>query len=268
MYFWKMQGCGNDFIIYDNRDTLYNEAELSAMAKHYCARRLSIGADGFMAVEKSDCADFRMRFFNSDGSIGEMCGNGARCIARYGFERGLSGNVQHIETTAGLVSAERNTQREYTVHLNLPTVLDERIAEGYPCGYVELGSPGLPHAVLLLQDWDLREENTLRELGRTLRYSETFPKGANVSFLKKVGEEHYKIRTFERGVEDFTLACGTGCGSSVSVLTMRGLSSGRNVRLDSDGGTLHVTLKRENGNITELLLQGPTTIVATGETVD
>lgn len=269
MKFWKMQGCGNDFIIIDNRTEKRTEEELAELAKKYCSRRLSIGADGLMAVEGSDTADFRMRFFNSDGTVGEMCGNGARCIARYGYETGLSGLHQRIETTAGLVTAERITEREYRVHLNLPTVLEpHRESEGYDCGYAELGSPGLPHAVVQMEDWDSMETDTLRELGRRLRWSAAFPKGANVTFVKKLGEEHYRVRTFERGVEDFTLACGTGCGSTVSVLTARGLSAGRGVRLESDGGTLTVDVIREQGRICELLLQGPTCIVAKGETVD
>ena len=268
MKFWKMQGCGNDFIIFDNRIDRFTEEELAAMARHYCARRLSIGADGFMAVEESAAADFRMRFFNSDGSLGEMCGNGARCISRYGYENGLSGEQPRIETTAGLVTAERITKTEYRVHLNLPTVLEEREAEGYACGYVELGDPGLPHCVVLMEDWDAWDGNQLRELGRTLRFAMPFPKGANVTFVKTLGEDHFKVRTFERGVEDFTLACGTGCGSTVSVLTKRGLCSGRNVRLESDGGTLTVSLTIENEKVTELLLQGPTCVVTIGETGD
>ncbi len=268
MKFWKMQGCGNDFIVFDNRKDKFSEEELAAMAKHYCARRLSIGADGFMAVEESAVADFRMRFFNSDGTVGEMCGNGARCISRYGYENALSGSEQRIETTAGLVTGERISKSEYRVHLNLPTVLDEREAEGCGCGYVELGNPGLPHCIVLLEDWDTMEVNELRELGRRLRYSPVFPKGANVTFVKTLGDDHFRVRTFERGVEDFTLACGTGCGSTVSVLTRRGLCSGKNVRLESDGGTLTVSLTRENEQITELLLQGPTCVVAIGETED
>ena len=268
MKFWKMQGCGNDFIIFDNRSEKLTEAELSEMAKHYCARRLSIGADGFMAVEESELADFRMRFFNADGSLGEMCGNGARCISRYGYENGLSGIVQHIETTAGLVHAKRITETEYQVHLNLPTVLDERKALEFDCGYVELGSPGLPHAVVLMEDWDQRETAKLRALGRELRFADVFPKGANVTFVKTLGTDHFKVRTFERGVEDFTLACGTGCGSSVCVLMHRERSSGKKVRMETDGGTLIVSITEHEGRITELLLQGPTCVVTVGETVD
>lgn len=268
MEFWKMQGCGNDFIIIDNRQEQRTEQELSALAKKYCQRRLSIGADGFMAVENSTCADFRMRFFNSDGSLGEMCGNGARCIARYGFEQGLSGAEQHIETTAGLVSASRVNEKEYAVALNLPTVLEDREALGHCCGYVELGNPGLPHAVVLMDNWDTMEENALRELGRELRYASSFPKGANVTFVKKTGKEQYKVRTFERGVEDFTLACGTGCASSVCVLKNRKLSLGQAVKLETDGGTLTVSLIMEGEKLTKLLLQGPTCIVAKGSTVD
>ena len=115
MYFWKMNGAGNDFIVINNIDEKIPHDRLPEIARKLCHRHLSIGADGFMAVEKpteGTDADYRMLFFNSDGSMGEMCGNGARCICRYGYENGLAGEFQRVETTAGIVTGERIDKRQ------------------------------------------------------------------------------------------------------------------------------------------------------------
>lgn len=274
MKFTKMQGAGNDFIVFNTMAEPVAEEKMSALAKHVCARRLSVGADGVMFVEKARAGgDYRMRFYNADGSLGEMCGNGARCIARYGCEKGLAGETQRIETTAGLVIGRRITGRLYQVRLNDPTVMEPRRSVAlhgvsYPCGYAELGDPGLPHAVLLMDDWDARPREELRALGRALRYAPDFPKGANVTFCKKTGPNAFKAVTFERGVEDFTLACGTGCGSVASVMTLLGLADGRDVRITMPGGELSVTLTVDGGTTRDILLTGPTNIVCEGELTD
>ena len=120
-----MNGAGNDFIIIDNREAGRSDKELSALAAHLCERRMSIGADGLIAVDTARLGgDFRMRFFNSDGSVGEMCGNGARCICRYGFENGLAGSVQRVETDAGMIEGRRLSPREYRVLMNNPSRVD------------------------------------------------------------------------------------------------------------------------------------------------
>jgi len=273
MKFVKMHGAGNDFIIVNNMSGTIPEKEYSALAAGYCARRTSIGADGFMVVVPSEKADFRMIFFNSDGSMGEMCGNGARCIARYGHDYGLAGDIQHIEVTAGIVVGERISRTEYRVKLNDPTVLDPHrtvnLPEGsFDCGYVELGDPGLPHGILLKDDWDRIPENELRELGRKLRFASEFPKGANFSFAKILGDNELKAVTFERGVEDFTLACGTGCGSIASILSLRGLCHPGDVTIHMPGGTLSISLNMEGNTIKDIYLTGPTCVVCEGETVD
>ena len=271
MKFTKMQGAGNDFIIINNIEEHIPESLWSELAVRLCARRLSVGADGLMIVEKARYGgDFRMVFYNNDGSLGEMCGNGARCISRYGFEHRLSGEQICVETTAGKVYGRRCTETEYEVRLNDPVILKAHVpvsADGiaYDCGYTELGDPGIPHAVVELPDWDQWNRNRLFELGQTVRHAPVFPKGANVTFYKPLGNDTYAVRTFERGVEDFTLACGTGCGSTAAVLTERGVSSGEHVTLVTDGGTLHVSLCRDNGKIHDLLLRGPTCVVAAGE---
>ena len=217
--------------------------------------------------------DYKMLFFNSDGSVGEMCGNGARCICRYGYENGLAGEVQTVETTAGIVTGRRVTERLYRVRLNDPTTvkLDYPVeVDGvtYPCAYVELGDPGLPHAVVPYPDLKNADENALRELGRKLRWHPAFPKGANVNFYELTGTDAVYERTFERGVEDFTYACGTGTGSVVTVLTLQGKVSGHSVKVRMTGGELVIDAEREGSRITDLYLTGPTNIVCKGEVTD
>ena len=274
MQFWKMNGAGNDFIILNNlREGLPADA-LPALARRLCHRRLSIGADGLMVVDRpSGDADYRMRFFNADGSVGEMCGNGARCICRYGFENGLAGEVQRVETTAGLVTGWRISARQYRIELNRPTVLRldcpvEVDGAAFPCSYVELGSPGLPHAVVPLPGLRGRPEEELRALGRRLRAHPAFPKGANVNFYDVEADGRIWERTFERGVEDFTYACGTGTGSVAAVLTLLGRSDGRGVAVDMTGGTLVVDVELRGREVEHLYLTGPTNVVARGEITD
>ena len=272
MKFWKMNGAGNDFIIIDNRVEKIPHKKLPSVAKTLCERHLSIGADGFMVVEASDKADYRMLFFNSDGSIGEMCGNGARCIARYGYENGLAGDVQRIETDSGIVVGHRMDQRLYKVRLNDVTLLERRDLDvdgkTYECTYVELGTPGLPHAVVPINGLVDYPHDQLFELGRKMRYHKAFPKGANVNFYEIVEKDHVTVRTWERGVEDFTYACGTGSGSVATVLTLAGKASGRHVQIDMPGGRLFIDVERTGEHVDNLYLTGPTNIVCKGDVTD
>lgn len=272
MEFWKMNGAGNDFIVINNMEEKIPAEKMPGVVKTLCERHLSIGADGFMVVEASDKADYKMLFYNSDGSMGEMCGNGARCICRYGYENGLAGETQTVETTAGIVTGHRIDKRLYQVRLNDPSIVERRDIEvdgkTYECFYVELGNPGIPHAVVPIAN--LRDYPTaeLFDLGRKMRYHPAFPKGANVNFYEIVGADHIYERTYERGVEDFTYACGTGTGSVVTVLTLRGKVSGHGVRVDMNGGQLVIDVDRTDQHINNLYLTGPTNIVCKGEVTD
>lgn len=274
MKFWKMNGAGNDFLVLNNLEEHLPVEQLPKIARTLCERRLSIGADGLMVVDAPrEGGDYRMLFYNSDGSVGEMCGNGARCICRYGYENGLAGETQTVETTAGIVTGRRIDRRLYRVRLNDPTTikLDAAVeVDGvrYACSYVELGNPGLPHAVVPYHNLKNADENELRELGRAIRWHSSFPKGANVNFYEMAGEDHIFERTFERGVEDFTYACGTGTGSLVAVLTLQGKVSGHGVRVDMTGGQLLIDAEREGSRITALYLTGPTNVVCKGEVTD
>ena len=274
MKFWKMNGAGNDFIILNNLEERLPLEAIPQIARTLCRRRMSIGADGLMVVEAADQGgDFKMLFFNSDGSVGEMCGNGARCICRYGFENGLAKEAQAVETTAGMVFGRRIDRRLYRVRLNDPATIKldcpvEVDGVRYACSYVELGDPGLPHAVVPYHNLQNADENELRELGRKIRWNPAFPKGANVNFYELTGEDRFFERTFERGVEDFTYACGTGTGSVAAVLALQVKVSGQRVRADMTGGTLYVDAERVHSQITELCLTGPTNVVCTGEVAD
>lgn len=274
MKFWKMNGAGNDFILLNNLEEKLPANIFPALAKTLCHRHMSIGADGLMVVDTpTQGGDYKMLFFNADGSIGEMCGNGARCICRYGYENGLAGETQTIETTAGIVTGKRIDRRLYRVRLNDPStiMLDHPIeVDGvrYPCSYVELGNPGLPHAVVPYAGLRSADENELRELGRKMRHHPSFPKGANVNFYELIGEDLLFERTFERGVEDFTYACGTGTGSLVTVLTLQGKVTGHGVRVNMAGGQLMIDVYRAGAKVTDLYLTGPTNIVCKGEITD
>lgn len=271
MHFVKMQGAGNDFILLNNMDGLIQEKDYSSLALELCQRKLSIGADGMMIVlPPREDGDIAMAFYNSDGTKGEMCGNGARCIARYAHDRGLAGDRQRIETTAGLVIGQRIDEDLYCVRLNDPTAIDPEIGILWngailSCCYVELGCPGIPHAVLELDNWDELSREDLFELGKMVRSYPTFPKGANVTFWRQMEENHVKAVTFERGVEDFTLACGTGAGSTAAAIRLTKRMDGDTIQLDFPGGELLVTLTAEDGGIHDIYLTGPAKMVAEGD---
>ena len=272
MRFTKMNGAGNDFIIVENLRGELDEQKLSKLARTLCDRRMSIGADGLMAVVPAKgTADYGMLFFNCDGSLGEMCGNGARCICRYGYEHQLAGETQTIETTAGLVTGERIDAQNYRIRLpdpmNLQYLALDVDGKKVGCMYLELGNPGIPHAVVQYPGLREADEQALFEFGRKLRYHPAFPKGANVNFLEKTGENRFYERTWERGVEDFTYACGTGTGASVYALAEK-RRCGDHAEVEVKGGLLIVDIVRDGKKCRDLLLTGPASMVCAGEIFD
>ena len=272
MRFTKMNGAGNDFILVENLHGELTQQQLSKLARTLCDRRMSIGADGLMAIvpAKAD-ADFGMLFFNCDGTLGEMCGNGARCICRYGYETGLAGETQTIETTAGLVTGTRIDAKNYRIRLpdpvNLQYLALDVDGKKVGCMYLELGNPGIPHAVVQYPGLREADEQALFEFGRKLRYHPAFPKGANVNFLEKTGENRFYERTWERGVEDFTYACGTGTGASVYALAEK-RRCGDHAEVEVKGGLLIVDIVRDRKKGRDLLLTGPASMVCAGEIFD
>ena len=248
-----MNGAGNDFMVMDARGGKY---DFSKLALELC--KLT-GADGFMAVDHSDIADIKLHFYNSDGSRGEMCGNGARCICRYAYDHGIAGEVMTVETDAGLVPGWRLSETRYKVKLNNPGILD--LNRKGPVAYVELGNPGVPHAVATY-DGDLwADADCIWDHMKQLRYDPAFPKGANVNFYQILGDAEVRILTYERGVEDYTLACGTGTGSVACCMWRKGELPGKRLTAHNRGGTLTVELDTQGDAVTSILLEGPTEVV-------
>ena len=246
MKVYYMNGAGNDFMVMDARG---KELDFSALALKLC--KLS-GADGFMAVDISGQADFKLHFYNADGSRGEMCGNGARCICRFAHDMGIAGAEMTVETDAGPVPGWRLSEDRYRVRLNSPSIVD--LNRKGDTAYVELGNPGVPHAVMAYRGDLWGDKDALWEQMRSLRYDAAFPKGANVNFYQLLGETEVRVLTFERGVEDFTLACGTGTGSVAWVLRQKGLLPGGKLTAHNPGGTLGITI---TGDREEIFLEGP-----------
>ena len=267
MHAVKMHGAGNSFVLTENLHGELQGEDLSGLALRLCA---ASDTDGMIVIvpAAADSADFGMLFYNADGSLGEMCGNGARCIARYGVEHGLAPDPERIriQATAGPVIARRIDETRYEVRLNDPSVIDlhrpaEALGTVCDCAYIELGDPGIPHAVVETEAADFDDLAALRERGRALRRNPAFPRGANVSFVCRLEETRVRAITFERGVEDFTLACGTGCGSIAASLILRGVIPGEELTIEMPGGELSVRLRREGQRVSDILLTGPTAVV-------
>lgn len=210
--FTKMHGAGNDFIVIDDRDATFPIEDL-AFAASLADRRTGIGSDGILLLQRSALADFRMRFINPDGCEVEMCGNGARCIARFAHDQGVAPEKMAIETVAGIVRAEvmGDMIRLYlTDPADLQLDLDLGVA-----GKVDFVNTGVPHAVCWVADVG---QANVQELGAGIRYHEQFaPAGTNANFAQVENDGSISIRTYERGVEGETLACGTGA-AAVAVL--------------------------------------------------
>ena len=267
--FSKMSGAGNDFIIIDHRIPLIPEGEQSEFAKRVCRRMFSVGADGLILLENSDAADFRWRFYNADGSVAEMCGNGARCAARFAFVNGIAGASMSFETLAGIIEAE--VREDETVRLRMTAPHDFRtglsvVLDGQERS-LSFVNTGVPHAVLFFDEGE-NEELRVREWGKLVRFHPLFqPSGTNVNFVQKIGENTIRVRTYERGVEDETMACGTGAVASALFAALSGLA-GSPVAVETSGGerlTILFDLQEGGPGADNVSLQGPARLIYNGK---
>jgi len=262
--FFKMSGSGNDFILIDNREKVVEELGLQDMIKKICRRKMSVGADGFILVENSDQVDFKWRFFNSDGSLAEMCGNGARCAARFAFINGIAGKEMVFETDAGMVSASITGQG---VKIKMPNPKD--IKTDYLIelerGSLSVNSvnTGVPHVVVLVDKLDRVD---VFNQGREIRYSKYFaPAGTNVNFISLQNDGSIAIRTYERGVEDETLACGTGSVAGAVIMAYKEkITSPVKVRTKS-GVFLNVFFNKNDSDFSDVYLEGDARVVYFGK---
>ena len=226
--FMKLSGSGNDFILVDNRRGIVAGTRASALAAKICAHRMSVGGDGLILIERSRKADFRWRLFNADGSEAEFSGNGARCAARFAYLKKIAPKRMTFETLAGMIEAEMVVsapgRKPEVVKVRFPDPkglrLNLSVAVNGTTRQAHFLDTGVPHCVYLVDDPDKAD---IVGVGRPTRYHDLFkPAGANVNFIKVLGPHRIRIRTYERGVEDETLACGTGAVASVVIGTALG----------------------------------------------
>jgi diaminopimelate epimerase len=262
--FMKMSGSGNDFILIDHREPILGEEEMKAFARKVCQRRVSVGADGLILIERSEKADFKWRFFNADGSEPEMCGNGGRCAARFASLKGIAGSTLTFETIAGILSAQVDGKRvklEMTKPHGLK--LDERVlVEGKEQTLSSINT-GVPHAVLFSE----RLEGTdVFRVGRSIRnHSHYSPSGTNANFVRVENPSLLSVRTYERGVEDETLACGTGAVASALVAAFKGLVKSPVSIKTSGGEILTVHFNIEGGEVKKVFFEGDVHIIYEAE---
>lgn len=260
--FWKMHGASNDFLVVDDRQLTFPAHDAQWLAA-VMSRRTGVGSEGILLIQPSTKADFRMRFFNPDGGEVDMCGNGARCIARLACEIGAAPACMRIETAAGLLDAEVEGDQ---VRLHLYEPKDWRmgrtlVIDGTSYAYDFVNS-GVPHVVIEVPDLTAVD---VQRLGAAIRYHEDFaPKGTNANFIQITGPDALRVRTYERGVEGETLACGTG-------MVACGLLAGRSGRvkapvkvMPASGDVLEVGFTATGDGAKDVTLRGPAVHVFTG----
>ena len=262
--FYKLTGAGNDFVIIDNREDIL-DADLNSLAQSLCVRKYGVGADGMMLIEKSKIADFKMRIFNPDGSEVDMCGNGARCIALLANELNIAQKNMRFETLAGIMEAEVISENSVKLKMSDPHSLrldfdldidDQKIK-------VDFINTGVPHVVLFVDDVDKKKD--IVSLGRSIRYHNEFaPDGTNANFVQ-IEKDKIKIRTYERGVEDETLACGTGSVASAIIAGVKNKLSSPVKVITKGGSELIVYFDISNAqDIKNVCLQGECSLVYAG----
>ncbi|MHB1016185.1 MAG: diaminopimelate epimerase [Desulfurivibrionaceae bacterium] len=262
--FTKMSGTGNDFIFIDHRTPFLTREEMPAFARAVCERRVSVGADGLIFIEKSESADFRWQFLNADGSWAEMCGNGARCAARFAHDRGIAPARMRFETVAGLIEAEV-TGQSVKLKMTAPTGLhlEEKIAINGQEQVVHSLNTGVPHAVLFM---DNIHQAPVQEWGRAIRFHEHFqPAGTNVNFVQQQGDNGLIVRTYERGVEGETLACGTGAVASAIIAGLLGKVRPPVTVTTSGGEELIIHYALAGQEISGVYLEGPAHFIYEGQ---
>ncbi len=271
--FTKMHGLGNDFILVDCRDKVVSDrlSEIGEMSKRLCHRRFGIGADQMLLLYSSDTADFKMRIFNADGSEVEMCGNGIRCLAKYIWDRGISGKDElSVETAAGVIRPVKAGDmvrvdmgepvleaRKIPVNLdglvkNFPLIIDGKEFK------ITCVSMGNPHAVIFVGDVDGFD---VKRYGPAIETHELFPKRTNVEFIQTIGPEGLKMRVWERGAGE-TMACGTGACAAAVAANLNGLA-GKKVTVGLLGGELSVEWAGDN----HVYMTGPAEEVFEGRIV-
>ena len=258
--FWKMSGSGNDFILIDNRHDEIKDREMGRLVQRACRRRESVGADGVIFVTRSKKYDFGWHYFNADGGEVEMCGNATRCVSRFAFLNGITGPKMTFETLAGPVSSEVKG-RMVKVLMPTPTGLDMDLDLERRQGWktVDFINTGVPHAVICV---DNISNYPVKEQGKAIRFHKRFsPGGTNADFMEITGSDQIKMRTYERGVEDETLACWTGAIACALTASARDMVSSP-VKVKTLGGEdLIIYFQKDVDAFGQVWLEGNTSII-------
>ncbi len=259
----KMSGTGNDFIVADHRRPMIPEEDMAAFARLACRRKKSVGADGVILIEEDETVDFQWKFFNADGSIAEMCGNGARCAARFAYMHGIAPATMRFRTLAGIIEA-KVADINVTVKLTAPhsLVTGHQLDIADTLYEVHAIDTGVPHAVYFV---DQVQDVDVVGIGRAIRYDALFqPAGTNANFVGIQGGRLY-VRTYERGVEDETLACGTGAVASAVLAASLGKLNPPIEVVTSGGDTLSIDFNLSGDTVENVYLKGPAHIIYKGE---
>ena len=252
--FFKYQGTGNDFVMMDNRHNSFDKNNTKLIA-HLCDRRFGIGADGLILLENDDISDFKMVYFNADGNQSSMCGNGGRCITHFANYLGIINNETTFMAIDGLHKAKIVGN---DIHLQMQDVLSVAKHDDYV--FLNTGSPHHIESCQNVNQLNVKEE------GSKIRYSNLYNEsGSNVNFVEKIDASTFRARTYERGVEDETLSCGTGVTAVALAMHYIGETEKNLLTIETEGGTLKVSFSQEKGTYKNIWLIGPATQVYKGE---
>jgi diaminopimelate epimerase len=252
--FYKYQGTGNDFVMIDNRSNTFPK-ENTQLVAHLCDRRFGIGADGLILLDTDATSDFRMVYYNSDGNLSSMCGNGGRCLVAFAKKLNVIQNETTFMATDGLHHA--TVGADGIVSLQMIDVAEIKNTQDY--SFLNTGSP---HHVQIVED--LQHFN-VKENGAAIRYGNLYGQaGSNINFVKKIDETTFSLRTYERGVEDETLACGTGATAVAIAMNATGQTNSNEINLNVEGGKLAVSFDKVNEKYTNVFLKGPAEFVFKG----
>lgn len=266
--FSKMSGHGNDFIVLDNR-LGSNHLNWKECASQWCERHTSIGADGLLVIEPSTVADFRLRIFNADGSEAEMCGNGARCAARFAVEHGIAGSFLSFETLAGIINA-RVVHDRVSINLTDPSELRGEVTlnSGDTTLVLFPINSGVPHVIIFRDCVIEMSVDEVDQIGKYVRFHKAFkPNGTNVDFVEVMGPRLIRVRTYERGVEAETMACGTGAVASAIISHIYKKIGDPPIAVQMPGGVMVVDFQKENDYIKDVWLMGDVKRTYEGEII-
>lgn len=252
--FYKYQGTGNDFVMIDNRSDFFPKKD-TKLIEQLCDRRFGIGADGLILLENDSDTDFRMVYYNADGNQSSMCGNGGRCLVAFAKKLNVIENETTFIATDGLHHA--TIAPDSIVSLQMIDV--DAINKFEDHTFLNTGSP---HHVQLVDDL---EHYNVKEKGAAIRYGDLYGKpGSNVNFVKKIDDKTFSLRTYERGVEDETLACGTGATAVAIAMNAIGETNETDINLNVEGGKLVVSFEKIGEHFTNVFLKGPAEFVFKG----